>query len=440
MDNNYLSNLPGDYVANLPFLDIEKAISIASLEGHFVAIYGANDNLEDGASLLLYNTQYKVTKAIQRYEQYYHYMQMWSVPNYIVLAMGQQLSVVKYRILKEILSELLGTQIGMINPDDLLIRQVTEEEHLEENMQFSKMKCGIMPYVKKSPKTKPPTKANDDELKPLITVDEFDNELKETCLTAMQVDIMQTDDPLDAAQVTLINNINGDHFICPNIQMLATTLEKSGSSQEETSAKLLDILLKSRQLADINTCLKRYNNIPERMLSRTLSFILSHRDTAGTLVNDRSGDFVENEILNTILSCTFDNDLIIAYIRRDIDYEQSLFLLFYLYNLLANSNNYDTEGDRQNFNCNYSSVQYELQIMSWFGVLIDANFQKLVLNADLILIELISKWNELLIDYKSEFIQLQELCALLYQVVEMKSIVKPIEDLQCYSIEEICLF
>lgn len=471
-DDIYSERSPGNFVSMLTQLKVDTPLSVLGISKHFVAIYGANHG-QEGASLLLYNTQYKVIKTKQFFKVYFNYSQLWSISDHILLAMGQNLSVVKYRVLKEVLSELVGTQIGHDYQTAVEDDHINEEDFLEGCLQYSNENSFHT-------NNKRYEKYNLEEANGFTVAYEntnnFDKELNSLKQINLHVDVVQVDQPLDDVQISLMSNYNDSGFVCPEIQLIARQLEKSGASEHEITEKLLTVLMKANLLQDIGICLRRYNNISEKILSRTLSFVLHKIKSTDIKVdheevleisNNTRGDHKEIDInlpsnaktidnvdllaekypqncspteaidiLNILLACSFDTDTIAVHIRQDVEYKHILLLLQHLYNMLTTSQPWFIE---ERPSLSPSSVDYEIQILRWFGVFINAHFQTLALAKDVELMELLYKWNELFQNYKREISELQQVAALLYNIVERKNSVKD-KSSKWYSIEEVYLF
>lgn len=462
---------PGTFVSLLTPLKVDSPLSVMGISKHFVAIYGANHG-QEGASLLLYNTQYKVIKTKQFFKVYFNFSQLWSVRDHIILAMGQNLSVVKYRVLKEVLSELVGTQVSNDYQTAIEIDHINEEDVMEECLQYS---SEIQPYGSDN---KDKAKNQDKQLNiteadgctiPFVGVEEFDRELNALRQMNLHVDVVN-DDKADAVQISLMTNYNDNGFTCSEIQLIAQQLERIGASEHEITEKLLTMFIKANLIEDIGVCLRRYSNISEKILSKTLSFVLKkyneeqhcklgngslqqesmeveeenveHLETSelGILAEKLPSSINSSEItdiLNVLLACSFDADTIALCIRQDIEYSEVVILLEHLYVLLTTSKQQLEERP----SLFPTSSDYELQLLRWFGVFLNSHFQKLALSKDVRLIELLFKWNELFQSYKREIVELQNVAALLYNIVENKtSLLQEKSSSKWYSIEEVYLF
>uniref|UniRef100_A0A1A9ZKK8 Nucleolar protein 11 n=1 Tax=Glossina pallidipes TaxID=7398 RepID=A0A1A9ZKK8_GLOPL len=479
---------PGTFVSMLTHLKVDSCLSLLGLSGHSVAIYGANYGQKkesEGASLLLYNLQYKVIKVKQFFKVYFDFSKLWSIDNHILLALGQNLSVVQYRVSKELLSELVGTQVCNDYQTSVEGDQINEDDCIQDYLQYTTSigKCTELEYL---PKRTYHFNEADGKSVAFIGIESFEKDLNHMRHTNLHVDVRQASAASSDDQITLMSNHNDDGFTCRKIQIIASQMEKAGASEHEITEKLLWLLIKAELLPDIGVCLKRYTNISEKMLSKTLNFILKQfaitnpaiKDAASneTLIlnghrnsvkdidfnsEDKSEKDKKNkkklhipcsdrlakeegtlqteikDILNTLLSCNFDFTAIGNYIRQDIGYSEALILLEHLYDMLTDP---DITGFQERPSHEHTSVEFELQILRWFGVFLNTHFQKLALSKDVKLIEILLRWQELFIQYKHEIIELQETSALLYNIIQCKKLAEDRDYSKWYSIEQIHLF
>ncbi|XP_061386932.1 uncharacterized protein LOC133321874 [Musca vetustissima] len=462
---------PGSFVSLLTQLKVDCPLSVMGISKHFVAIYGANHG-QEGGSLLLYNTQFKVIKTKQFFKVYFNYSQLWSVSDHIILAMGQNLSVVKYQVLKEVLSELLGTQVSNDYQTAIEIDHINEEDVMEECLQYSK---DVQSHNEKEKEEKDLKIVEADGLTvPFMGPQEFDKELNALRQLHLHVDVIP-DNRLDVPHINLMSNHNDEGFSCQELQLIAQQLERVGASEHEITEKLLTVLMKANLVQDIGVCLRRYTNISEKILSKTLNYILKKytkeksSKTNGTLeepMEEDNENATEEEnaeeeefhlgilakkqtkstphnpsdlenILNTLLACSFDPETIAKCIRQDMEYKEVVLLLEHLYDMLTSEQQQYLE-DRPTLY--ETSTDYELQLLRWFGVFLNSHFQKLALSKEVALIELLFKWHELFDSYKQEIVELQNVAALLYNIVERKTNLKEKSSSKWYSIEEVYLF
>nr|XP_023015996.1 nucleolar protein 11 [Leptinotarsa decemlineata] len=83
-------------------------VSMISLDENYIALYGANYN-EEGAVLVMYNTQFRVTQSKQPFELFTSNAKVWKIENNILLPMGQNLAVIPFDLETEQLAALVGS-------------------------------------------------------------------------------------------------------------------------------------------------------------------------------------------------------------------------------------------------------------------------------------------------------------------------------------------
>lgn len=134
---NPLEDAPGHFVSMLPAINVDYPLSILGVSRDCVAIYGAHATQEGGA-LILYNTQFKVIESKQLFKVFFTNSQLWCVDTHIFLAAGQKLAVISFRISKEHLSDMLGSQ-RCINLHTFVDTEcINSDAELEEILEFDK--------------------------------------------------------------------------------------------------------------------------------------------------------------------------------------------------------------------------------------------------------------------------------------------------------------
>ncbi|KAJ8985543.1 hypothetical protein NQ317_019926 [Molorchus minor] len=83
-------------------------VSMLSIGENCVVMYGANPN-EEGATLVVYNTQYKVIQASQGFKLFTNGAKMWCIENNLILPVGQNLAVIPFYLESEQLAALVGS-------------------------------------------------------------------------------------------------------------------------------------------------------------------------------------------------------------------------------------------------------------------------------------------------------------------------------------------
>lgn len=128
---------PGHFVSMLPAINVDYPLCILGVSRDCIAIYGANATQEGGA-LILYNTQFKVIESKQMFKVFFTNSQLWCVDTHIFLAAGQKLAVISFRISKEHLSDMLGSQ-RCINLHTIVDTEcINTDAELEEILEFDK--------------------------------------------------------------------------------------------------------------------------------------------------------------------------------------------------------------------------------------------------------------------------------------------------------------
>ncbi|KAL3282718.1 hypothetical protein HHI36_005890 [Cryptolaemus montrouzieri] len=96
-------------------------VSIVSLDKDYIAMYGDNSN-QEGALLIIYNMQFKVTQCRQPFKLLTIGAKLWSIQENLILPVGQNLAVVPFYLEKEQLSALVGShRMNPNNTKDVLI-------------------------------------------------------------------------------------------------------------------------------------------------------------------------------------------------------------------------------------------------------------------------------------------------------------------------------
>ncbi|XP_066153868.1 nucleolar protein 11 [Euwallacea fornicatus] len=122
-------------------ISAQHSIKIIPLDDNYIAIYGSDPN-EEGAVLLIYNTQFKVIQSKQIHKLYSEDAKIWKMFNYILLPVGQNLVVVPFCLESEQLVALIGSHKSMQNKIDSDIALVTEYEVGDWSEEPNKKKIG----------------------------------------------------------------------------------------------------------------------------------------------------------------------------------------------------------------------------------------------------------------------------------------------------------
>ncbi|KAL5293497.1 NOL11 family protein [Megaselia abdita] len=411
-------DIVGHFTSMLTTLNVDKPMSILGLSDHCVAIYGAN-TVQEGASLLLYNTQFKVIQAQQFFKVHFDFSRLWFFCNSIILAMGPNLSVVSFKMTRQLLSDLIGSQVQNQFEERITDDFINEDEELEETLEYSdiqpKLEC-----LNHETEISVETILADGLTVPFYPIDAFNKDIRsELTLTGFEVNLVEDDD----FNIT----VNSAPFPTKEIDIVASEMEKCGASEHEIVEKLLHVLLKGNRLEDILICFERYTNIPEKMLVKTLLFVLKSYDESNE---------IKSKIMKAIISCSFDEDTLSQHIRNEFQNITHVLKIFeILYDFITRPE-YILEERAES--CH--EFDEEMQIFKWFGFFLGTHFQQLVLSKDEQLLQYLGKWIQLVDKFRNNITELQEVSSFLYKLFENKTSAIDKSYSKWYFLEEIKLF
>lgn len=81
---------------------------MVSLNEDYVVMYGASAN-EEGALVIIYNLQFKVTQSKQTFKLFTMGARLWRIENNLLVCVGQNLAVVPFRLETEQIAALVGS-------------------------------------------------------------------------------------------------------------------------------------------------------------------------------------------------------------------------------------------------------------------------------------------------------------------------------------------
>lgn len=90
---------------------------MASLNHHYVAMYGADRN-QEGATLIIYNLQFKVCQSKQAFKLFTSGAKLWCIGSNLLAAVGQNLAVVPFHLDTERLAALVGSHKNSFSEAD----------------------------------------------------------------------------------------------------------------------------------------------------------------------------------------------------------------------------------------------------------------------------------------------------------------------------------
>ncbi|XP_037721926.1 uncharacterized protein LOC119554896 [Drosophila subpulchrella] len=434
---------PGQFVSMLAELNVESKLSVHGVSRNFAAIYGANYG-QEGASLLVYNTQFKVVNAKQYFKVYLDFSRLWAGDEHILLAMGQNIAAVRYRMNREVLVDMLGSQFSDTHLTPIELDHINEEEYLESVIKFDGCKkpfnyASLKSKINNQLPTLDIQKADGRELAydpPELVYQEMDEIIKQH----VHGEIASCENGLEDLSVTLMTNFfdTGPKNIA--VQALVRQLERSGAGEEEIIEKILTLFIKTENTEHVLMCLRRYSNISERMLAWSLRFALD-QSTSRFLVNGDAKDKPlkkirsNDELVNAVLACSFDASGIEEHLRQRLELSHVQHLMNHLYELV----NEPSVQLEERPNRDSSLVQTEVQALQWFGCLLTSHFTLLSISKDEALLETLTKWANILSFYEDSLLDLANLVPLLSNIVEKREM-KPKYSTTWYGIEEVVLY
>ncbi|EDV40867.1 uncharacterized protein Dana_GF23706 [Drosophila ananassae] len=434
---------PGQFVSMLAELNVESKMSVHGVSRNFAAIYGANYG-QEGASLLVYNTQFKVVNAKQYFKVYLDFSRLWAGDEHILLAMGQNIAAVKYRMNQEVLVDMLGSQLSDTHLTTLELDHINEEEHLESVIKYdgSTNPINYSLVKKKLNKLLPASiveKADGRELafEPPELVEQ---EISEVIKHHVHGEVASCENGLEDVSVTLMSSFFDSGPMNTAVQALVRQLERSGAGEEEIIEKILTLFIKTDNTEHVLMCLRRYSNISERMLAWSLRYALDKNIQPSRINGHAKEQPMEtnqsnDELLNAVLACSFDATAIEDHLRHRLELPHVIHLMSHLYNLASDPKAQLEERP----NRDSSLVQTEVQALQWFGCLLTSHLTLLIISKDEGLLQTLTKWAQLLSFYEESLFDIANVMPLLTNIVEQRQI-KPIYSTTWYGVEEVVLY
>ncbi|KAB0792660.1 hypothetical protein PPYR_14619 [Photinus pyralis] len=122
------TKVTGNLFSQFEFLSCKDNITMAYINQHHIGMYGADAN-EEGAALILYNTQFKVSQSKQLLKLFTSGAKLWKIENNLLFCSGQSLGVIPFYLDKEQLSSLVGshrTATIDLDPDVVVMEELEE--------------------------------------------------------------------------------------------------------------------------------------------------------------------------------------------------------------------------------------------------------------------------------------------------------------------------
>lgn len=442
---------PGQFVSMLAELNVESKLSVQGLSRNFAAIYGANYG-QEGASLLVYNTQFKVVNAKQYFKVYLDFSRLWARDEHILLAMGQNIAAVRYRMNDELLVDMLGSQLSDANLTPIELDHINEEESLEAaikfvgNSRFSVVSRTVQPVP--PPKKLPPA---DGATVPFESPEVLEQELNELLKQHVEGEVIPVKSALEDISVTLMSNFYDAGPQNLAVQSIVRQLERSGAGEQEITEKLLTLFIKTDNSEHVLMCVRRYSNISEYMLAWCLRYALDKRQPALTNGTANGGDAMEtddepaqsapvsDELLNAVLACTFNSSAIECHLRQRLELPHVRQLLQHLYVLASAPDVFLEDRPNQDTLTLGKNIVTEMQAFKWLGALLTSHITLITLSKDEQLLPLLSQWSKLFETYRELIAPLSLVVPILTNIITRRK-VKTVYHAKWYDIQKFRLF
>lgn len=461
-DHAMIQEDPGHFISILNIFNVEQPIIIKGVSKDCIAMYGSNLN-QDGASLVLYNTHFKIAQTTQYFKVFFNSSRLWIIGSNIFLAVGHNLSVVPFRISKEQLSDLIGSQRNNQLTQTVDQEYINEDDEIEQAISFDAVAQQNFNKIKKIEKIKGPLngqlkKYNENKV---ASIDKVTDKLRKLYAFDVVFDVVRDKNLLNTATTQIFNNQNGISVMSEEFELFAMELEKCGASEYEITEKLIPHIIATKSSKDLIHCLRRYSNISERTLTSALSYAVSCANIdKATESNDepmetniseitetnqktypnayvlfQDDKMINLDLLNVVLSCSFDSVNILSYLRKNLDISSALFLIKHFNKLLTNQ-----KSDLLQNSMSCESFDDDRIILNWACLLIDSHYQQFVLSKDSSIGDELSKLLDLLKEYTDNLKELNSFVPILHNLVQRKVVKNESKYSQWYSIEKVKLY
>lgn len=119
-------------------------VTMAFLGHHYVAMYGA-DQSQEGATLIIYNLQFKVTQSKQTFKLFTSGAKLWCINSDLLAAVGQNLAVVPFHLDTEQLAALIGSHTYNFSEADPDVAIVEDLEVADWGAEADRFKDSSVP-------------------------------------------------------------------------------------------------------------------------------------------------------------------------------------------------------------------------------------------------------------------------------------------------------
>lgn len=414
----------GSYLNKFHCLRVDKPLTIASVSKNCVVIYGGNPSL-DGASLVLYNTRFHFSPSHQHFKVHLDNCRLWVIGTYILMAVGQQLTCARFRLSQEKLSDIIGSKRSIDFSAMPNKECINEDVEFEEDVIFGKgalqkalpsERMNVDEKVEKEVKTK---------MEPTETFQQFNNALSSLYRYDVAVEIITDDSMVDLRKANTLVHTQDRLYANEFIRSFAAMLENCGASEAEITEQLIPLLIKANFPKDLVICLRKYTNISERMLAKSLKYFVKMNESNEKLA-----------FINQVFACSFHQDFIMQHLRTNLNLDDAMYLLELIYRKLDDDDE-ETLAESIQYGDEFDS---DTALIDWFIVILDSHYQQFLLARDPTINEMVSKWKELIESFICNIRELNSMTARIQNLVDGKANGNGNTGSKCYSVEKVKLY
>ncbi|KRT78683.1 hypothetical protein AMK59_7154, partial [Oryctes borbonicus] len=283
----------GTVFANIESISCKQDVAMTSLGSDHIAIYGADCN-QEGASIIIYNMQFKISQSKQPFKMFSNINKIWCIDNTLLLCSGQHLAVIPFEINSEQLSQLVGSH--KIDVEDLDVQHVYTLEKWD--------------------------------------IDE-ENDYKQLIPAKIRENVL--------------------HWL------------NQGLSEMATCDMLIPSYIENSDIEAIENSLDYFKDISEESLVKILIYLIENY-----LSYDDQGVPKRNNLVEKVLSLPFTNIFLLPHIKTNLIITTTLVLVKYISSLFSSDE------------CllGLNNVQTHARLIEWGCVILDGNYQKLLLTRD----------------------------------------------------------
>ncbi|KAG5873406.1 hypothetical protein JTB14_017992 [Gonioctena quinquepunctata] len=203
--------------------------------------------------------------------------------------------------------------------------------------------------------------------------------------------------------------------------------------------ELLPDIFKENDIATLALCIKHFTDIPEKHLSQILKYLLNV-DSLCFGKNQSTSECSltalqpaeRTDLIDRILCKSFSEILLLPHLRSDLSMTDVALLLKYIYLIWSD--------DRRALP-RLGMIDTEAKLLQWSCILIDANYQKIVLSKDSSVKETLELLNNLIQEHIRSIVDLKMITPLLSNLKKNRDIGRDAHVLSLrYSVEQLSLY